>query len=488
MLTYISYKNVVANQSYNVPFSWIDDSQILVSGDGVSLEINVGYTLNQLQGTITPLSNYSELLIVRNTLGSDLSYDFTNVKNLKGSELQRALDIVKSISEESFTQTIPIGELENYKAELDSFRQEAATSAAEANTSAANALNSEEMAYKWAEEEEDVEVLPGKYSAHHWAIKAEAAGGGGGGGTLKFETPITITVGPGGDYATAAEAFTYLETIEPKFMNEYIGEEPQATLVFKTGYIFTEATSVYITNKYMPWLNITQEDIYTPLEVSFERQNAAINIVSSTIGEIKLNLTNTGLPLNPIGILAIDGSFIKYVYFEAFNMKVGISMRNSIIKSIVRLVLTEIGDYGLYMTRNSIATLRAHAHVDLDDIGKTNFGDGIAFYVENSILNISEPANYSYNGIPEGPSSGGEDLYSINNAVVAISIVQQGKVLIANDDLEIDNCDIGIMFYENGGQIVYTNANIIFGSGMGRQFFPDDITPNTWDSRGIIIN
>ena len=39
MLTYISYKNVVANQSYNVPFSWIDDSQILVSGDGVSFWI-----------------------------------------------------------------------------------------------------------------------------------------------------------------------------------------------------------------------------------------------------------------------------------------------------------------------------------------------------------------------------------------------------------------------------------------------------------------
>lgn len=50
---------------------------------------------------------------------------------------------------------------------------EASTSAAAAATSADNALASENKAEKWAEEAEDVEVEAGKYSAKHWALKAE---------------------------------------------------------------------------------------------------------------------------------------------------------------------------------------------------------------------------------------------------------------------------------------------------------------------------
>lgn len=50
---------------------------------------------------------------------------------------------------------------------------EASTSAAAAATSADNALASENKAEKWADEAEDVEVEAGKYSAKHWALKAE---------------------------------------------------------------------------------------------------------------------------------------------------------------------------------------------------------------------------------------------------------------------------------------------------------------------------
>lgn len=50
---------------------------------------------------------------------------------------------------------------------------EASTSAAAAATSADNALASESKAEKWADEAEDVEVEAGKYSAKHWALKAE---------------------------------------------------------------------------------------------------------------------------------------------------------------------------------------------------------------------------------------------------------------------------------------------------------------------------
>ncbi len=49
----------------------------------------------------------------------------------------------------------------------------ALNSANNAAMSAANALASENKAEKWAQEDEDVEVEPGKYSAYHWAQKAE---------------------------------------------------------------------------------------------------------------------------------------------------------------------------------------------------------------------------------------------------------------------------------------------------------------------------
>lgn len=50
---------------------------------------------------------------------------------------------------------------------------EAGISAAAAAASADNAFASENKAKKWADEAEDVEVESGKYSAKHWALKAE---------------------------------------------------------------------------------------------------------------------------------------------------------------------------------------------------------------------------------------------------------------------------------------------------------------------------
>ena len=50
----------------------------------------------------------------------------------------------------------------------------ATNKASEASTSASNALGSENKAEKWANELEDVEVEPGRYSAMHWAMKADS--------------------------------------------------------------------------------------------------------------------------------------------------------------------------------------------------------------------------------------------------------------------------------------------------------------------------
>ena len=56
--------------------------------------------------------------------------------------------------------------------------QNASDSADDASTSASNALDSENRAQQWAQEDEDVEVDPGEFSAFHWAQKAQEFAGG----------------------------------------------------------------------------------------------------------------------------------------------------------------------------------------------------------------------------------------------------------------------------------------------------------------------
>ncbi|BCD59635.1 SBBP repeat-containing protein [Nitratiruptor sp. YY08-10] len=68
-----------------------------------------------------------------------------------------------------------VNNMNTLSGEVQTAANNAEASAQNAATSEANAANSELKAYKWAEEAEDVEVETGKYSAKHWAIKAQAA-------------------------------------------------------------------------------------------------------------------------------------------------------------------------------------------------------------------------------------------------------------------------------------------------------------------------
>jgi len=56
--------------------------------------------------------------------------------------------------------------------QIEIWKDEAETAADNADTSAAAAAISENKAFQWAENPEDVEVEPGEYSAYHWAQKA----------------------------------------------------------------------------------------------------------------------------------------------------------------------------------------------------------------------------------------------------------------------------------------------------------------------------
>lgn len=74
--TQVIYENVIAGQTYSLPFDWLDNSQILVFGDSEKLIETLQYTLDKTARTIVPLRNYKKLVVTRYTLGSNLAYDF----------------------------------------------------------------------------------------------------------------------------------------------------------------------------------------------------------------------------------------------------------------------------------------------------------------------------------------------------------------------------------------------------------------------------
>lgn len=64
------------------------------------------------------------------------------------------------------------GDVQTLKSETNTLKLAAETAKVNAATSEANSANSKAKAAKWAEEEEDIEVETGKYSAKHWSEKA----------------------------------------------------------------------------------------------------------------------------------------------------------------------------------------------------------------------------------------------------------------------------------------------------------------------------
>ncbi len=64
------------------------------------------------------------------------------------------------------------GDVQTLKSETNTLKLAAETAKENAATSEVNSANSKAKAAKWAEEEEDIEVETGKYSAKHWSEKA----------------------------------------------------------------------------------------------------------------------------------------------------------------------------------------------------------------------------------------------------------------------------------------------------------------------------
>lgn len=110
---------------------------------------------------------------------------------------------------------------------------EASTSATNAGISATNALASENKAEKWAEELEDVEVEAGKFSAKHWALKAEEFSSG---------TAINIEYDNSVSGLGATDVQSAIDEVAIDISNVYTKTEVQ-TVLSKVGLDITNVTS-----------------------------------------------------------------------------------------------------------------------------------------------------------------------------------------------------------------------------------------------------
>ena len=209
----ISYVSDGVISQYNYPFRILEENDLIVFVDDV--EQSSGFTItgvNQANGgtvnfTIAPQVGSTIILqrfvtkdrSIEYTIGGKMdaetfNYDFDRTVMMIQDERQNVEDkIVLATSEkdaaiaaqllaEQAATNASTSESNASTSESNALTSEAnaltsannaSTSEANAATSEINSLNYSNKAHLWAEELEDVEVETGKYSAFHWATKAQ---------------------------------------------------------------------------------------------------------------------------------------------------------------------------------------------------------------------------------------------------------------------------------------------------------------------------
>lgn len=128
---------------------------------------------DDISSVISVASNITQVVTVANNI-ADVQSVVDNLTELilVSTDIDKVVTVADNIASVNSVVTEIIPNLSEIL-QADTNAQIATTKATEASTSATNALASENKAKKWADEEVDVPVETGKYSAKHWAQKAE---------------------------------------------------------------------------------------------------------------------------------------------------------------------------------------------------------------------------------------------------------------------------------------------------------------------------
>ncbi len=212
---------------------------------------NVNTTATNILDVNTTATNIANINIVANDLNEPLSEIDTVAVNIAdvntvGSGIANVNIVATDIANVNSVATTVVPNI----AEIllaDDNATIATTKAGEASTSATNALASENKAEKWADELEDVEVEVGKYSAKHWAAKAEAS-------VTDISSNVTYDNTVSG--LTATNVKTALDELTSEKLNKDLSDATEITTLSDTDLLYVSSGGV---SKKIQHSNIVKE-------------------------------------------------------------------------------------------------------------------------------------------------------------------------------------------------------------------------------------
>ena len=171
-----------------------------------------------------------------------------------------------------------------------------------------NAGRSAELASKYAENNEDVAVEPGKYSAKHWSIKAEAA----------KKTAVQKATEAG---TSEVNSKTYMESAQSAKQDAETAKNDANTILEQVQSKGTEITNFVVTSK-------------TEIETQKnESVNAVKSVYQTDLNELKGDLDNINIQMTPLDGVAV----INQDDFEIGNITInGSGWTYSSVKTRVR--------------------------------------------------------------------------------------------------------------------------------------------------------
>ena len=301
-----------------------------------------------------------------------------------------------------------------------------------------------------------------------------------------FTENIDITVGPGGDFTDVNEALAYIQYLQPKFrtvtmvkqqgFHDRFNLDLQINLIFKEGYTFTN--TIVIENRYIPYLNITQENLDVPLQINLTNDiPVAIGLFNSHIGNVTLNVENINDIHRCITPLHLVSSSIEELRFEVKNVEVGIYLsHSSVIREIRKFVSNQIYDYAIYLCYNCYAMVHASNSI-------TSFTDNGITYPGNqnaSAVWLTTSTLYWYHS--------GINPTIIDQSKRAFSVSKNSTLILSgNARFNISNIQKSVFHLNpvNGGSISVVNP-ITLGENVESIISPSDILVNTYNSNGTI--
>lgn len=305
-------------------------------------------------------------------------------------------------------------------------------------------------------------------------------------GAVPFDHDINIYVGPGGDFDNPDDALDYIQYLQPKHFHftrfletesrtNSLYQNPQINLIFKTGYVFENP--FIIENKFMPWLNITQEDLNTPLIVTLSNQTTpapaeinAITIYSSRIRSFSLNLLNQSSHSYVNGVVAIHGSFVQYIpYIKLDHFQCGITGQTSTLYRMHEYHITNCKDYAFYISGFSFITFVTEPYQTFTSSCSNADSKALAAFCayEGGFIHF-------YNGT-----------HNIDNCTSALYAGNSGRIYIhANVNINVSNTTNVVRIW--GGGMLHADKSIKKGVNVTNDIYPTDLIVNTFDPRGWV--